>query len=266
MERMMEVFGPKAQLTSQQQKTLEAMATDQPARIDWQALAKASPVCQVVCESEDPEPRLAAFLMLHDLFEEGLIGYRTSHDHFWRYSLRTGIASELIGTQILNLANPLSLFLAGLVHDIGKFALDEAVLQQQDAFLKARQDTSKPISFDTLEKLIIKDTHAEISAKLLQAWDMPDDFCQMVAFHHNPSHAPQHLHKCALAVHLGDMFAMMAGWGTELDRLAYDIDPLADHYVKKDARWELKIFPKLLLDIDQRYEQFPIHQEQGGNA
>lgn len=271
MERMLEVFGPNIQLPPQVNKLLLALATDQPELVDWQALEHKQPIIETYlkdCEDREPQARHAAYLILHQIFDRDLVGYRASNDHFWRYSLRCAIAAEHVGQTILDIEQTAPLFLAGLVHDIGKYGLDETACHQQQQMLDARQNTDWPPSFDEIENRFLHDTHAGLSGALLQAWDLPPEICTYVTNHHAPSSAPEALQHATLAVHLGDMFAMMAGWGTEIDRMAYDIDPLADQHVKKDAQWELNVFPKLLLDIDQQYESFlnACFKAEGGKA
>ena len=77
---------------------------------------------------------------------------------------------------------------------------------------------------------------------------------QAITFHHQPSQALPAYRRTALAVHLGDMFAMMAGFGTQRDNMQYQMDPMIDEFVVRNRKWELETLPRILMDIHEEYQ------------
>jgi len=99
-------------------------------------------------------------------------------DLFWRHSVHTGIVARLLSKHC-NILHGERLFVAGMLHDIGKLVLyfKEPELSQQ-VLLKAA-DTDGQLY--NAEKEIIGFTHADVGAALIDAWKLSDTIKEVIA-------------------------------------------------------------------------------------
>ena len=102
----------------------------------------------------------------------GIIGERL--EALWEHSFATGACARVIARQ-LDLMYPDRMFAMGLLHDIGKLALLTVV----GAISKNNNATS-----DALDELL-NGLHVEFGKSLVESWDMPREFINAVANHHN---------------------------------------------------------------------------------
>jgi putative nucleotidyltransferase with HDIG domain len=87
-------------------------------------------------------------------------------------------------------------FLSGLMHDVGKPILLQAVLELA---------SGSPLDETTL-RTWIDELHAAVGARLLERWNLPPWVSAAVAGHHFPGLAGSH-RELAATVLLGDLFA-----------------------------------------------------------
>ena len=197
---------------------------------------------------------IAVQTSLGKALDHDLSGYHSGRDDLWRHGLCTAIASKQVATQLLDASTAEIAYTAGLLHDIGKIIISELLIE-------ARTTINEKISEDSYSSFLEKEVemfgieHAEVGALIAESWNLPDVLVNVIRYHHHPSKAPEADRKLILAVHLGDIFAMMAGAGTQLDNMHYPLDPIAEELIERDDRWQLETFPKLLLNIDTRYQE-----------
>jgi len=108
------------------------------------------------------------------LYEDipGIIGERLND--LWEHSYATAVCARVIARK-LELIYPDRMFAMGLMHDIGKLALLTVV----GALSKNRNTTA-----DALDELL-NGLHVEFGESLVKSWDMPGEFIDAVANHHN---------------------------------------------------------------------------------
>lgn len=185
-------------------------------------------------------------------FKEDLVGYNSTKEDLWQHGLRTAIASRLITEQLFGLESSGLAYAAGLLHDIGKIVISD-FLEQNYAEFSAPTIMRDHKDFLDAESQKLGCNHAKVGEMVAQKWNLPEPIGVAIQHHHHPSEAPDEYRELTLAVHLGDVFAMLEGYTTQLDGLSYTIDPIAEEYVKKDPAWEIKTYPKLLLEIDSEF-------------
>jgi putative nucleotidyltransferase with HDIG domain len=121
---------------------------------------------------------------------------------FWRHSFYCALAAKIIAVDLKNGSN--ELFVAGLVHDIGKLAMyitfpNEFMMQIEIMGpLKI-----KYTAFET-EKDIFGMTHDEVGMKLLEKWMFPKSLITAVGFHHRPQEADKKS-RFPIIVHVADI-------------------------------------------------------------
>jgi putative nucleotidyltransferase with HDIG domain len=122
---------------------------------------------------------------------------------FWCHSIATGIAARTIATQ-LKQPNTERLFIAGLLHDMGKMVMFLLLPNESVQFLKACQN--QKLHLQATEQQVFGFTHAQLGAELLRTWQFPESMIESTAFHHNPDEA-KHFPQDAAIVHLANAIA-----------------------------------------------------------
>jgi putative nucleotidyltransferase with HDIG domain len=136
-------------------------------------------------------------------------GYAVEADELWRHSLITATAAETVVESIsdLNVDTPIA-FTVGLLHDIGKLVLSQALTEEFQSEIRRLVEQDK-YSRSEAEKAIIGTDHAEVGAYLLQSWHLPEDVVEAVANHHQPVLKPRP--RLSVVTHLANCAAHLAG-------------------------------------------------------
>jgi putative nucleotidyltransferase with HDIG domain len=131
-------------------------------------------------------------------------------ESLWNHSVACSRISSLI-SRTLGIDDPEEAGSAGLLHDIGKTILFECVPEefQQSIQIAQQNDT---LSTDA-EKHLLRMTHEETGALLLNKWNIPEPSVAAVAFHHHPDQAGEHKERATL-VHVADV--LIRAWGIGL--------------------------------------------------
>ena len=116
------------------------------------------------------------------VLHKSIPGYNMPSGDLWRQSIAVSIAAEALVKDKKNL-DVEDYFTPALLHDVGKLVLGGFVKED----LKAIENiTNKGIPFVVAENMILGTDHAEIGAKILEAWSFPPDIVKAVRWHHDP--------------------------------------------------------------------------------
>ena len=102
---------------------------------------------------------------------------------FWKHSLACAICAELIAEQVGS-RYAKEAFLAGLLHDIGKVALDTCAREDFDKVI--RQAADRHISVLEAERRLLETDHAVVGKWVAERWGLPDMFTHAIWLHHQP--------------------------------------------------------------------------------
>jgi len=121
---------------------------------------------------------------------------------FWQHALTAALAAELIGRG----ADPgdQDLYVAGLVHDIGKLVIYMA-LPEAYAELILEVGPYAHTMF-AMEQRFFGMTHEETAQRVLRQWMFPESILEAVGCHHHPENATEHS-GVAWVVHAADLLA-----------------------------------------------------------
>lgn len=125
-------------------------------------------------------------------------------DLFWEHSFTCGIASKIIAEHLGY--SPSEMFIAGLIHDIGKLAM--LMTFPQDYMLLF--EISEPHQFRTVihEHEEYSISHDEIGMKILKRWLFPNQLIMATGYHHHPEQAPSDI-VYPIIVQLADILSLM---------------------------------------------------------
>ncbi len=111
----------------------------------------------------------------------------------WQHSLIAASASEIVAAEAYDLEVESAVaFTVGMLHDIGKLAMSQALTPEQKTEIETRI-TNEKISRSAAEKLVLGTDHSEVGAALLQSWRLPANVIEAVANHHCPPLDPPKL-------------------------------------------------------------------------
>jgi HD-like signal output (HDOD) protein len=123
---------------------------------------------------------------------------------FWEHAFTCGLAAKIIGEH-LHLP-PSELFIAGLIHDIGKLAMLMAFPNDYPIL----RELSNPANADDLteENTRFATSHDMIGLQLANRWLLPEKLAMAIGYHHSPEKAP-HFKEYPLIVQVADILSLM---------------------------------------------------------
>jgi putative nucleotidyltransferase with HDIG domain len=161
-----------------------------------------------------------------DLFPSRSSRNRRSQESLWDHSLGCAIGAKAIG-EVLRQEKLEELFVAGLLHDIGKI-VEMTVLPEQFGRITARV-TQNRLLIAAAEAEILGCTHADIGRLLAQRWNLPAKLMGLIEHHHHPAAAGPWAVEASI-VHLADILARALNLGSggddripPLDRSAWEL-------------------------------------------
>lgn len=169
-------------------------------------------------------------------------------DLFWRHSVHTGIVSRLLSRHC-NILHGERLFIAGMLHDIGKLVLyyKEPKLSQE-VLLEAAESDGVLYS---AEKEVIGFTHADVGGALIDAWKLADTLKDVVTYHHTPLKARKYPMETAI-VHIANCVVNAIGPDAIIDQHLLDESPDFEPETLKITGLDLSILPDVM---DKAWEQ-----------
>jgi len=128
---------------------------------------------------------------------------------FWEHSLGCALVCRRFATKI-SFVDPGKAYLAGLLHDLGLLVnlwilpkeFGEAVALAQSQHIPLHEAEQSQLGMD----------HCESGRLLAERWQLTPDLAQVIAHHHDPEHATDHVGLVAL-VSLSDLLCRMSALG-----------------------------------------------------
>jgi len=148
-------------------------------------------------------------------------GFQTQE--YWAFSWACANAARRLGHPNLDMdVNPGELYIAGLLHGIGKLIL---AIQYPFEFSKCIQTAARlklPVHVVELDEFGTTDTN--IASTLLGIWHIPSRICTAVQFYQNPDLAPEKDRNIAALIQFAYAVASMSGIGTNGDGCVTSIE------------------------------------------
>jgi putative nucleotidyltransferase with HDIG domain len=167
--------------------------------------------------------------------------------HFWRHSVYCGVVGQLLAGEC-HVLHKERLFVAGLLHDIGKLIICNK-LPRQARTIQQLCDDNGMLDFEA-EREVLGFDHAEVGGELLQQWRMPDTLTEAVRFHHNPAEAVDSAMDTCI-IHIANVMTGIAEEGVEIESNLQPIDP----YAWKVTGLNESVFDEILSEAGPRFTE-----------
>lgn len=163
-------------------------------------------------------------LSARNILARPLPSYLLERYALWKHSLATAVGSDWIASKH-RITPRNEVYVAGLLHDVGKTALD-VMLGHQAYWQKDLKDEPNQEAWTKAEREITGYDHAEAGAFVARRWNLPDRIVEAVACHHCPERAEIDP-RFTSVVHIANTSALMAGIGLGMDSVQYDFSEFA---------------------------------------
>ena len=108
-------------------------------------------------------------------------------DALWQHSLTCGLAAKIIAAHTTGYS-PSQLFIAGLIHDMGKLPILMALPHSYSPEQGLSEQLQHSFFPEEEEKFGI--SHNVVGMRLLNRWFFPEQLCTSTGYHHRPDTAP----------------------------------------------------------------------------
>lgn len=152
--------------------------------------------------------RLALAIALGGVMNRKAPGYAMDEGEFWRHSLLTAKAGELLAGDWRKSEAGVG-FTAGLLHDIGKLVLNQFLDLETQAEVRRAIEERGEVGL-VVEQNLLGTNHAEVGGALLRKWMLPEHLVEAVEFHHEHARSKERLPGL---IALADAMAHMAASG-----------------------------------------------------
>jgi putative nucleotidyltransferase with HDIG domain len=130
---------------------------------------------------------------------------------FWSHSIGCGLVARALADLTGKFENVESLFVAGLLHDIGRLLLLIKAPDELEKAIKASEVSGDPLFEE--EKRLLGFDHSEVGAALVKMWGLPQRLEEAVKYHHKPEEAENFPSEAAISS-IADSIANSLGLGS----------------------------------------------------
>ena len=172
-----------------------------------------------------------------------------SIENFWYHSIYTALIASILG-QHSTVKQTDSIFVAGLLHDIGHLVIFNKRPDDMRIALTLMQDATVESDTALYERQVMGFDHTQVGAELARRWLLPENLIACIEYHHTPSQAPEYHLEVAL-IYLANRLANLAELHS--NNLS-DIPPISSNI------WEITglspdIIEQVIEEAQTQYEQ-----------
>lgn len=128
----------------------------------------------------------------------------------WEHSIKVALTAQAIARLLPDLKIDEGLvYLAGLLHDIGRFVMFEHAPENLLAVDESHWSSPSQLLKSDLE--VFKYTHSELGFKACEKWGLPDDLSLVVRYHHksiNKDFSPSSMGALIFCVQVADLLSV----------------------------------------------------------
>ena len=145
-------------------------------------------------------------------------GYVEKANELWEHSVAVAIMSQILSRKVLKCEDE-KLYLAALLHDVGKMVMGEFVNESFETI--ARLVAEGGYSFLEAEEAVIGINHAELGGKITERWNFPKEIVVALTYHHRPDLIEKNNNVIMWLVYLADQVCILTGITGGFDGLAH---------------------------------------------
>lgn len=157
---------------------------------------------------------------------------RFNRQEYWRHSLATAIAGRVLA-RLKRSKWDEEVFLAGLLHDIGKLIADQFLPEEMEVFISRSMEITSGTVEEVLalESKVLGFTHTELGEFAAQKWNLPASIRAGIACHHDPARADKEFFEPAALVHAANCLVNQAEIGVLIPGIQHEIDPAVKEFL-----------------------------------
>ena len=158
---------------------------------------------------------------IYKMFSSEGAGSEFNYKQFWKHSLLVAFASKLIGKYSKDLVSS-DIFSAAFLHDIGKIIL--AQYDRDNYTNVCIQNELSEFDYVKEEEKYCGINHCELGNIVAYSWNLPEVFCDVITYHHNPEKSINFKNEC-MAVYLANYITnnVMSNNSLTIDKIMLDI-------------------------------------------
>ncbi|MBI2899556.1 MAG: HDOD domain-containing protein [Planctomycetes bacterium] len=150
---------------------------------------------------------------IFDVFRKEVRG-GFDRQEFWKHSIGCGAAAKVLARR-LGFPTLEEIFIAGLLHDVGKIVMDQ-FLHERFAEVLDMVRTRNCLIVEAEEKTL-GITHSDVGAWLFEKWNLSKGLVETTRCHHNPALAGENA-KPAAIIHFADILVRALRFGSGGDQ------------------------------------------------
>lgn len=153
---------------------------------------------------------------------------------FWEHSLETALAASTFAKHLRkDLIMREEMFLTGLLHDLGILFLSQNFPTEYRAVIE-RCDSLEAVY--PVEQELLGITHTEVGARMVEHWNLPPVFAEVMQHHHNPIEDSPFFHQVG-AVYLGDRLSASIAAEEQPEQMPELPPPLREVFHLDENSW-----------------------------
>ena len=140
----------------------------------------------IICTGFEAVKELALTQKVCEVFEKSGKTYGYSRNQLWKHCLSVALFGKLVFRREFR-ERCEQAFTAGLLHDIGLVIEDEFLRDPFRCILREAQMNRR--NLHELERETFGFTHADLSSRLFERWQIPEELTDVIRFHHAPENS-----------------------------------------------------------------------------
>ena len=176
------------------------------------ALSYVNSEMKIPCSSLPKALELIGLDTLRDLYNQKnqklrFINTFDDEQNLWEHSSRIAFYSYNLARNLASEDDISSeeIFVKGLFHDLGRVLYSTAETNQMDTITSILKEKGYP--YTTLNSLSAGINHGYMGYCIAKKWNLPDDLCGTILYHHDPLYSPRSISKAVAIIYIADMMS-----------------------------------------------------------
>jgi putative nucleotidyltransferase with HDIG domain len=173
---------------------------------------------------------------------------------FWQHSVATGVIAKVLCAE-LGIQAQNNIYLAGLIHDVGKIILDRFMHDVYKEIVKITYNEN--VSVTEAEQRVMGESHARVGGWLMEAWNLPPIFVDVANHHHSVIDTQEDNRLEVAIVSLSNQLARLKSFGFGGDMSGVVLADIDAWKIIDEAYPQIKNLDvvKFIWDLDEAYNE-----------